>query len=161
MTPPIRRAALTSSVLLALPLVACGDDSDSADGGDYCGLIEDAQEEYEDASAESAADPDVLQDLADRYREIGDAAPSEVQDQWTNVADAMEQYAEIDWSDPETLQELEGDGEFAELMETSESAFNEISTNVQDECGIDFSGGTESGDDVAPEDDTQTPPTDN
>ncbi|WP_129668404.1 hypothetical protein [Phytoactinopolyspora endophytica] len=145
MTTLKRFASLAGTAALTLSLTACG-----GDDNDYCGLIEDAEEEFSGAS-DAEADPDMLQDLSDSYREIADAAPSEIEGDWRTVADAMENYAEVDWSDMEALEELENDEEFTELMDSSQAAFSNIEANVQAECDIDFTDGTESGE-VDPDD---------
>jgi hypothetical protein len=153
---------------LSLLLSACGDDDDpsgdaAADAEDAaedavedaldvefsgdCGFLgEFAGTEFDEAFDPSAAftDPDagdVYGALADQFREVADAAPSEIQDAFRTMADGWDEFAEafagIDFTDPanldpEAMEKLEdiGEGFGTEFEEAAE----EVSTWMEENC---------------------------
>lgn len=87
-------ATIGGSVVLALGVLSgCGGDSgggsDSGDsGGDYCGLIEEAQGKFADFDS---ADPtiDDFKDLEAQVNEVADAAPEEIQSDWEQLGSVV------------------------------------------------------------------------
>ncbi|NED99483.1 hypothetical protein [Phytoactinopolyspora halotolerans] len=124
MTIVKRFTAVAGAAALALPLVACG-----GDDGDYCDLISGVRDDY---SGTDAPEGDDMQEALDRFQEIADAAPSDVQEDWQTLVDGMEAFA-----DPEGMAEMDQD-ELTELSEQMDPATESVETHVLEECDIDL-----------------------
>ena len=77
------RAGVVSLVLLAATLVACSDDPYA----DYCEVVTDNQEELTRIIGEGG--PDVLLRALPVFRELEDAAPSDIRDDWAIVVNGL------------------------------------------------------------------------
>ncbi|NED99484.1 hypothetical protein [Phytoactinopolyspora halotolerans] len=133
MTTMTRFAALVGTATLALPLVACGDDSDNASTGDYCELVQEMQDSF--ASSDNAS-PEQIEGAVGTFRNIADAAPGDIAPEWQTLADWVEAYSEIDSSDPEAWAEVENDEELVQLRADAEPASTSVEEHVQAECDI-------------------------
>jgi hypothetical protein len=137
--------------VLALALVGCGgSDSDSDSGGDggsaagdgFCTTaldLADELAEYEDATDFG---DDFYADVADLYRQLGDAASGDLADDFELVSDGFEQIAE--WSQDPT-----SDYPFDESQDAELEASMERIDAAATACGIDVAGDDDSAD--APE----------
>ncbi|NEE01611.1 hypothetical protein [Phytoactinopolyspora halotolerans] len=102
------------------------DSGESTDAGDYCGTV---QEFGTDVLNDSTAmtDPEAASGLVDAYRQIADAAPSDIAADWSAMADALETISDIDMSDPDAAAELEG-------LDDMMGAAQRISDHIMSEC---------------------------
>ncbi|QIK76379.1 hypothetical protein [Nocardioides piscis] len=100
---------LVSLVLAASLLVGCGGD----DRGDYCQAVEEHQREL--GELDPNTDPGAIFTALEHYRALAEEAPSDIQDEWTQVItriEAVETALEDAGVDPstfdpqETLKEL-------------------------------------------------------
>src|SRR5262245_9205389 len=64
----------------------------SCSGGDdkYCGLLKDAESDKTFTDTDNLGDPKAMEKVTAKFKEISDAAPSDVQDEWKTLSDAME-----------------------------------------------------------------------
>ena len=121
-----RTGVVVSAVVIAA-LAGCGG------GGDYCGEVEGVVDDF--AALQQVAVPgdrDTIENLASSYSEVAGTAPDDVQEQWENLASAMEVLAEAN-------------AEFANLdeegyahFETVPDDIDTIATFTLDECDIDL-----------------------
>ncbi|NED96172.1 hypothetical protein G1H11_12715 [Phytoactinopolyspora alkaliphila] len=91
----MNRLTTTMSVLgaaaLTLSLAACGGSDD------YCDLLEESGSSL--MSSAGMSDPSAAADVAGTIRDIADAAPSDIADDWDTMADAMETLADLNMSE--------------------------------------------------------------
>jgi hypothetical protein len=113
-------AAILGAAALTLSLAACG----GSDG--YCDLLEESGSALMNAS--SFSDPDAAANVAGTIREIADAAPNDIADDWRAMADAMETLADLDMSDPEALSQLDELGDLAGIS-------GRVQQHAISECG--------------------------
>ncbi|PZF79424.1 hypothetical protein [Jiangella anatolica] len=100
--------------------------ADSADAGDYCGLLESMGTDV--LAGAGSSDPDAAAGLVDTYRDIAAVAPDDVAADWTALADAMQALADIDPADPDAMAELEDLGDLAAVSQR-------LGESVTTECG--------------------------
>lgn len=114
--------AILGATALTVSLSACGG------GGDYCDLLADAQENVDLENADPT-DPEALGQMTDAMKEIADAAPSEVSEDWTTMTDAFQAMVDADGDltaiDPEALGDVE-------------TASTNIEEHAKSECDIEL-----------------------
>lgn len=120
-------AGIATAAALTFALSACGG------GSEYCDLLESADSELNDLSAESLSDPEALSDAQSRFQEIADAAPDDVQETWQNAADAIQLLVDAD-GDFTSI-----DPEAAEELASMDSDMTVLEESAQEECDIDIS----------------------
>ncbi|WP_129669498.1 hypothetical protein [Phytoactinopolyspora endophytica] len=101
------------------------DAEESMDSGDYCGKIEEFGNSILD-SGSAIGDPDALPELVEAYREIASVAPADHAEDWNAMADAMDSIADLDMSDPDSLEDME--------QLDVEGAMTRIGEHVQSAC---------------------------
>jgi hypothetical protein len=132
-TRPLRALLAAVSVLALLATAAaCGDDDGGESGSPeaFCAQIQDATSEV----SFSAADPDYDFDVVlETFRSA--TPPDEIEADWNLIRGALEAMSEIDFDDPESLEQLDDDPvDFEEL----DAASQRIEAYVLEECGVDL-----------------------
>lgn len=145
----MRRTASVVAVL-AFVLFGCGggdDDAGSSGGGnsDFCTTIRQLTDDLAGLDSEYTGD-DLYGEVADAYRALRDAAPSDLADDFDRVIDGFDKIRT--WSEDPTSEYPFTDEEDAEL----EASMNRIDALASDDCGIDTEGGSD--DDGPPPDPT-------
>lgn len=79
----MRRLAAPLSLLLLVPLAACGSDRDA-----YCGAVEEHQAELSDLVG--SGEPDALIAALEIFEELRDDAPDDISDEWQQVVSRIE-----------------------------------------------------------------------
>ena len=97
-----RLAGVTAATVLALgALTSCGGDGDSSE--DYCGLLEEKNDEF---SALGQGEPNLDEGLS-AFEDLRDAAPSDIQDDYDTLIEAIQaiQDGDVGGIDQEQLNE--------------------------------------------------------
>ncbi|WP_166355851.1 hypothetical protein [Phytoactinopolyspora limicola] len=120
-----RFTALVSVTALAVPLTACGSDSD------YCESVQDVQDRYSSLSVVDPTDNDMVNSIADAFADIADAAPDDVEGDWNTAVEALRALASVD--------DIENpDNDVIQQFAEAETAFDNIRANVRDECDLEL-----------------------
>ncbi|GAB3433500.1 hypothetical protein [Flindersiella endophytica] len=104
----------------------------SCAGGDdkYCGLLEQADKDKTLSGTANMEDPKVVDKVIAKFKEIGDAAPGDIEDEWKSVNDGMAMVKDPAKVDPKEAERLGKD------MET---ALETLEKDAKDRCGVDLS----------------------
>jgi hypothetical protein len=98
------------AALLWISLAACSDSGGSESGGDYCETLKSSQSVF------AGLDPTTLTEekfsaLQDKIKQLEDAAPSEVRDDWGTAGEQIDKFkglldeASLDFDDIQTLKQ--------------------------------------------------------
>ncbi|WP_123788575.1 hypothetical protein [Phytoactinopolyspora halophila] len=117
-----RFAAVAAATALALPLTACGDDSD------YCATVSDAAERVREIDEEGVPEPELFGEVADLYEDVADSAPDDIRDDWQSATQAVRYMANEDMPQEE----------IAEVFNDAQESFENITENAREECGIEI-----------------------
>ncbi|TDD96380.1 hypothetical protein [Jiangella asiatica] len=123
-----RTLSLLGAAAMAFAVTACGGD-DSGSGSDYCDLVTSAEEDFSSLDPTDPENADAMKDVVDRFNEIADAAPEDVQEDWRTFADGYQAMSEIDMTDPAAMEELEG-------LEGLDAAMQNVTEHISEECDL-------------------------
>lgn len=146
------RRTVSMAAVASLVLIGCGggDSNDSGDaasgddasasqnagGSNFCGTVLEITDSLSGLDAEFEGD-DFYDDVADAYHTLKDAAPGDLDDDFERVIDGFQAIGE--WSEDPTGDYPFSDEEDAEL----ELSMGRIEAVVEQDCGIDTSGGSD------------------
>ena len=142
---------LAASVLGASLLTGCSGGSSD----DYCESLKQTKKDFDSLET---GDFDNFDELTDKFDDIADKAPDEVEDDWKVLADAVDEFVsalEDAGLEPDDLQKLSTTGELPEgvTMEDVTAAFEKakaldsdevadagkaIQKHAKDECDVDL-----------------------
>lgn len=146
------KLAVAGAALVSLTLTACGSDTDA-----YCSQLESAQEDFETLNSGDTTGGD-LDETFQTLRDLADAAPEEIAEEWAQLDDSIEQVqtaldeAGITFEDlsnaqsgelPEgvELEDLQAlAAEFQQIgSEETRQAAETIEEHAREECDVDLS----------------------
>jgi hypothetical protein len=120
----------TGVLLVAVALGLAGLTGCSGGDDKYCGILKDAQSDKTMSGTAALEDPKAMKKVTAKFKEIGDAAPSDVQDEWKTMNDAME-LATKDTSkmDPKDMEKMGKD---------LDAASKALDKDTKDRCGLEL-----------------------
>ncbi len=123
-----RMVGLAAVPALLLTAAACGDDDDSAgggggDGAEFCEQARTLDERFADVSDPTG---DEFGAAIQAFTELD--PPAAIAEDWETMVASLQAFEDIDFSDPEALDE----SNFAD----AEAASDRVTTYMEEECGI-------------------------
>ena len=120
-------------------LAACGDDDDGGEGGgaavSFCDQARVLQERFDEVAA-GGLQGDLLETIRDEVADLD--PPAEIEDDFERLLEGfdlfVEEFSDADLSDPATLARF---GELEEELAAFEEAGANVTTYLQEECGIE------------------------
>ncbi|HUF84337.1 MAG TPA: hypothetical protein VMQ81_07065 [Acidimicrobiia bacterium] len=139
----MRRLRIVLAGLVAMATAGAWSGGASADplaGGGFCGTVEDAVAELDDAVSLKDidfTDPEATKKLyrqaADIYKDLAKNAPKKLRSSFKTVSKFLRALSEIDLTDPEEA------GNFPTQTRKMARAFEKVTNYFVDECDIDLS----------------------
>jgi hypothetical protein len=122
----------TGLILVSIALAFTGVTGCSGGDDKYCGLLEDAQKDktLQDATLKDAK---AMETARQKFQEISDAAPDEVQDEWKSMSELLELVDKYQ-KDPKSVDQAKAE----ELTKQVDADTKTLETDTKDRCGIDL-----------------------
>jgi hypothetical protein len=130
------RRTLIGLVAAGLLAVTGCSDSENEDGGDAAsggGSASEFCDGFEALNDRFAEDPEAASDAGQVLDDLESLdPPDEIADSYEKVIDVSRRSSEVDFEDPEAVEEMQ------QLGEEAAEAEEEVAAFLQDECGIDI-----------------------
>lgn len=107
---------------------ASDDSGAGGDTGEYCQKLSQLGQNFLSDAGAAVTDPEVAADLSAQIREIAEVAPSDVTQDWSTLADALETLSTIDMTDPESTEDLQ------QLSADLQGASQRLATETTEAC---------------------------
>ena len=131
MSPRIRRSATVVIALVLVSLAGCGGDDGAGDAERFCGEVAKNKKALTSPDFASAQDPNAaIESLLDEYRRIGEFAPLEIEEEWSQLISAYEMAAVVDPDDGQTEQEA-----LASIFRTEKAAVK-VAAWLKTNCNV-------------------------
>jgi hypothetical protein len=122
----------TGLILVAIALAFAGVTGCSGGDDKYCGLLEEAQSDKTLKNA-NFDDAKAMETARQKFKEISDAAPSDVQDEWKSMSDLLDM-ADKYQKDPKSVDTKK----IQALTKQIETDTKTLETDTKDRCGFDL-----------------------
>ncbi|GAB3411714.1 hypothetical protein [Flindersiella endophytica] len=122
----------TGLILVTIALAFAGVTGCSSGDDKYCGLLKDAQNDKTLQGA-NFKDAKAMETARTKFKEISDAAPSDVQDEWKTMSELLDM-ADKYQKDPKSVDAKK----VQSLSKQVETDTKTLETDTKDRCGIDL-----------------------
>jgi hypothetical protein len=122
----------TGLIVVSIALATAGLTGCSGGDDKYCGLLEDAQGDKTLQNAK-LSDAKAMETARSRFKEISDAAPSEVSDEWKTMSEMLDLVAQYQ-KDPKSVDAAKAE----QLTKQVETDTSTVEKDAKDRCGIDL-----------------------
>ncbi|NED94981.1 hypothetical protein G1H11_06610 [Phytoactinopolyspora alkaliphila] len=125
MTLLTRLGTIAGAAVLALPLTACGGDSE------FCDQLDDLSTKYSGTQNALVENPEMMNNLVADMRSIAESAPDDIRSEWENYVDTFDSLV--------SMSEEDDAADAATAIAELESSRERLDEHAMQECDVQLS----------------------